>query len=78
MAALSPRAETRLKEVEGLLEDICDCFWTETSRNGDELFVTESYNGDTIAVSVELEALISAAQKVLFDEPMELPDDFEV
>lgn len=65
---LNPRAETRLKQVEGLLEEVCDCFWTELDSEGNEQFVTEDVNGNYVAVSTELEAIIVAAQKVLFDE----------
>jgi len=73
MARLNPRAETRLKQVEGLLEDVCDCFWTELDSEGNEQFVTEDINGNYVPVNAELEAIIVAAQKVLFDE-LDAPD----
>ena len=76
---LSPRAETRLAELEGLLESITECFYSE-SFDFEERLVTEDLDGDSVPVNEELTSLIEEANRLLYDEPVEIDllNDYEV
>lgn len=76
---LSPRAETRLAELEGLLESITECFYSE-SFDFEERLVTEDLDGDSVPVNEELASLIEEANRLLYDEPVEIDllNDYEV
>ena len=76
---LSPRAETRLAELEGLLESITECFYSE-SFDFEERLVTEDFDGDSVPVNEELASLIEEANRLLYDEPVEIDllNDYEV
>lgn len=71
---VNPRAETRLVAVEGILEEICDCFSLSIDS---ESMVTEDNKGDDVEVNSQLTILIKEAQRILFDEPSDIETETE-
>jgi len=67
--ALSPDAQARSVEIEGLLESISDCFSNYTNESG-VLTVENSDNVD-VPVNTILSELIEKARQILYDNEVD-------